>query len=174
MVKKVKNYFFVIGFKHVKYAPTGGSESRINQVQAIVDKMFGETPKVEKPQHYFTMNDRFHGDPSISDPSTRKQQFEEMKKEIKANDAQVMKTNVRIGRYAGWKPRNPNITDTKKALPPKSSIQTKLSNSDMFSPSTQISQGLPKEIPNLIWSESDMFKTSKQQFQDEPLSKVNY
>lgn len=96
-----------------------------------------------------------------------------MQAEVKANDAQVLKTNVRIGSYNGWKPRYPN-TASKKALPPKSSYTSKLSTSDIMTPSTQISHILPKEIPNLIWSESDMFVTSKQQFYDEPLSKINY
>ena len=129
----------------------------------MVDRLFGETPFVQKPQHYVTMNDYYLGDASISDPSARRQQFEELQAEVKANDAQVLKTNVRIGRYPGWKPRNTN-TETKKALPPKSTQNSKFSNSDMMSPSTQISQGLPKEIPNLIWSESDMFTTTKQQY----------
>jgi len=96
-----------------------------------------------------------------------------MQAEVKANDAQVLKTNVRIGSYNGWKPRDPK-TASKKALPPKSSYTSKLSTSDIMTPSTQISHTLPKEIPNLIWSESDMFVTSKQQFYDEPLSKINY
>ena len=150
-----------IGFKHIKHAPTSGSEPRINKVQAMVDRLFGETPFVQKPQHYVTINDYYLGDSSISDPAARRHQYEELQAEVKANDAQVLKTNVRIGRYNGWKPRD---TEGKKALPPKSNQLSKFSNSDVMSPSTQISQGLPKEIPNLIWSESDMFTTTKQQY----------
>jgi len=39
----------LIGFKHVKHAPVSGSEPRINKVHAFVDRLFGETPKIEKP-----------------------------------------------------------------------------------------------------------------------------
>jgi len=87
-----------------------------------------------------------------------------MQLETKANDAQVLKTNVRIGRYTGWKPRDQQSIEnkaSKRALPPRSNNVSKLSTSDMISPSTQLSS-LPKDIPNLIWNEStDMFKTSK-------------
>lgn len=156
--KEVKIHFNrYLGYKHVKHAASSGSEPRIAKIHNMVDRLFGETPQVTKPQHYITMNDRFHGDTNISDPAARRQQFDELQAELKANDAQVLKTHVRIGSYQGWKPINQ--TETKK--PPKSTKLNKLSSTDISSPFNKMTSALPKEMPNLIWSESDMFKTTK-------------
>ena len=89
-------------------APVSGSEPRINQVNALVDRMFQDSLKNQKQVHppmYSTMNDRFYMDPVITDAQLRKNHFEELQAETRANDAQVLKTNVRIGSYNGWKPK---------------------------------------------------------------------
>jgi hypothetical protein len=51
-----------------------------------------------------------------------------MQAETRANDAQVLKTNVRIGSYSGWKPKigGGGLHQSKSKLPPKSS-QTNMS-----------------------------------------------
>jgi hypothetical protein len=51
-------------------APVSGSEPRINQVNALVDRMFHDSMKNQKhvqPPMYSTMNDRFYMDPVITD-----------------------------------------------------------------------------------------------------------
>ena len=48
-VKKLLVYLFCLGFKHIKHAPSSGSEPRINKVHAMVDRLFGETPFIQKP-----------------------------------------------------------------------------------------------------------------------------
>lgn len=77
-----------------------------------------------------------------------------------------MKTNVRIGQYPGWRPKEDGANAKKKALPPppKSMKLSKLSNTDFKSPSSTkfTSPKLPKEVPtSTFWTELDMFKTSK-------------
>ena len=79
-----------------------------------------------------------------------------------------MKTNVKIGQYAGWRRRDErgSTATKKKALPPppKSMKLSKLSNTDFKSPTSSklTSPKLPKEVPtSTFWSELDMFKTSK-------------
>ena len=101
----------LIGFLEIKkiaMAPVSGSEPRIHQVNAFVDRMFQDSLKNQKhvqPPMYSTMNDRFYMDPVITDAQLRKNHFEELQAETRANDAQVLKTNVRIGSYNGWKPK---------------------------------------------------------------------
>jgi hypothetical protein len=41
-------------------------------MHAMVDRLFGETPQLQKPMHYITMNDRFLADPNISDAAARR------------------------------------------------------------------------------------------------------
>lgn len=51
-------------------APPSGSEPRVNQINALVDKMFQhdeKTLKKPQPPMYSTMNDRFFTDPVITD-----------------------------------------------------------------------------------------------------------
>jgi hypothetical protein len=97
-----------IEIKKIAMAPVSGSEPRINQINAFVDRMFQDSVKNQKqvqPPMYSTMNDRFYMDPVITDAQLRKNHFEELQAETRANDAQVLKTNVRIGSYNGWKPK---------------------------------------------------------------------
>jgi hypothetical protein len=65
-------FIYYIGYKQVKHAPSSGSEPRINKMHAMVDRLFGETPQLQKPMHYITMNDRFLADPNISDAAARR------------------------------------------------------------------------------------------------------
>lgn len=138
---------------------------------------------------YSTMNDRFYMDPVLTDPQLRKNHFEELQKETRANDAQVLKTNVRIGSYSGWKPKIVSSNTASKAkLPPKSSqnnMSKNMSSQDIvFTPQQSLIGKMQSCAPNasnnvdgsgLIWNEStDMFKTTKQQFLEEPLAKVNF
>jgi hypothetical protein len=157
-----------LGYKVVKQAaPLSGSEQRIAKVQGMVDKLFTAEGPAHKHPEYATTNDRFMG----GDPhrSGRLQQYSELRGEQRANEAQVMKTNVKIGQYNGWRPREegaPTAATKKKALPPppKSMKLSKLSNTDFKSPSSSkfTSPKLPKEVPtSTFWSELDMFKTSK-------------
>jgi hypothetical protein len=56
--------------KKIAMAPPSGSEPRVNQINALVDKMFQHNEKtLKKPQPpmYSTMNDRFFTDPVITD-----------------------------------------------------------------------------------------------------------
>lgn len=60
-------------------APVSGSEPRINQVNALVDRMFQDSLKNQKqPPMYSTMNDRFFMDPVLTDAQHRKNHFEEL------------------------------------------------------------------------------------------------
>ena len=94
---------------------------------------------------YSTMNDRFFTDPIITDSHLRKNHYEELQAETRANDAQVLKTNVRIGSYTGWKPKvGAGNTHSKSKLPPKSS-QSNLSHKNgtnqdsmLFTPSASL------------------------------------
>jgi hypothetical protein len=134
---------------------------------------------------YSTMNDRFFAEPAITDPQFRKNYFEELQAETRANDAQVLKTNVRMGNYQGWKPKPGGgiaySSSKSKLLPPKSSMQSTSSN---FSKKINSSQNLvyapqssligrmesfggantsnaPDAGNGLLWNEStDMFKTT--------------
>lgn len=150
----------------MKQAPLSGSEQRISKIQGMVDKLFTEEPTHKHPQ-YATTNDRFMGGNSLNSGRQQKQ-YSELRGQQRANEAQVMKTNVKIGQYPGWRPREEGAPSTskKKALPPppKSMKLSKLSNTDFKSPSSSnfTSPKLPKEMPtSTFWSELDMFKTSK-------------
>jgi hypothetical protein len=61
---------FCIEIKKIAMAPVSGSEPRIHQVNAFVDRMFQDSLKNQKhaqPPMYSTMNDRFYMDPVITD-----------------------------------------------------------------------------------------------------------
>ena len=152
-----------IGYKHQAAAPVSGSEQRIAKVQGMVDRLFTEEPVHKHPQ-YATTNDRFLGGESHT---SGRHQHAQLRGEQRANEAQVMKTNVRIGQYPGWRPREEGAAAAKKKAlppPPKSMKLSKLSNTDFKSPSSTkfASPKLPKEAPpSTFWSELDMFKTSK-------------
>ena len=125
-----------------------------------------------------TINDRFHGDPSIHDRHARMKLFQENVADSKANDAQVMHTNVRIGSYSGWKARQPGAT---KHLPPRSGVSSKFQQQQQHSGTLSPNSSAPaasmiKDLAqsnNIIWNEStDMFKTTKQAMLEDPLTKV--
>lgn len=98
-----------------------------------------------------------------------------------------MKTNVKIGNYPGWRPK---ISSSKQLLPPKSntnlSTLNKNQSSDMmlFTPTASLVGKVPSlaqsnnvNAPGLIWNDesaSEMFKTTNQQFHEDPLSKFNF
>ena len=159
---------FPLGYKVVKQAPLSGTEHRIAKVQGMVDKLFTEGPSHKHPQ-YATTNDRFMGGAHPDRSGRQQQRYSELRGEQRANEAHVIKTNVKIGQYAGWRPREegaPTAATKKKALqsPPKSMKLSKLSNTDFKSPSSSkfTSPKLPKEVPiSTFCSELDMFKTSK-------------
>ncbi|TNV84623.1 hypothetical protein FGO68_gene559 [Halteria grandinella] len=121
------------------------------------------------PRKDQTMNDRFFHN-NDADSKARKQHYEDMRAETKANDEQVRKTNVHIGQYSGWKQPQKQLSQGKFLKPnlPKSSVKSSASFTPMVS-STKV-----RDAPGLIWTEGDMFKTTKQQMQEEPLSRVNY
>jgi hypothetical protein len=55
-------------------APMSGTEPRVNQINALVDRMFQDSEKNSKkpqPPMYQTMNDRFLSDPIITDAQMR-------------------------------------------------------------------------------------------------------
>lgn len=101
------------------------------------------------------MNDRFFMDPVMNDPQFRKNHFEELQAETRANDAQVLKTNVRIGSYNGWKPK-PNIgastttTASKSKLPPKYGMSKNGSSQQdiVFTPSSSLIGRMQSYAPN--------------------------
>jgi tRNA/tmRNA/rRNA uracil-C5-methylase (TrmA/RlmC/RlmD family) len=97
----------LIEIKRIVMAPPTGSEPRINKINTMVDRMFQESQSsaTKKPQMYQTMSDRFFTDPMITDSEARRAHYEELKSETRANDAQVVKTNVRMGNYPGWRPK---------------------------------------------------------------------
>lgn len=96
----------------------------------------------------------------------RKQHYEDMQAEAKANDEQVRKTHVRIGQHPGWRPPQKTLSQAKFLKPnlPKSSVKS----------STSFTPSVASKREGLIWTEGEMFKTTKHQLQEEPLAKVNY
>lgn len=69
----------------------------MGSINMMVDRMFKEGKKSVSRKDQ-TTNDRFfHNHEAIQDPKLRKQHFEHMTAEAKANDEQVRQTNVRIG-----------------------------------------------------------------------------
>lgn len=133
----------------------------------MVGRMFQESDSAKKGSGQ-TMNDRFFNDPSSAahDEKARKKHYEDMKEEAKANDAQVRHTNVRIGGYSGWKAKKqankPNLPRaTGYGSHAKSSI---MDASDLIHNPAEYSapvSSIAKDAPGLIWSEKDMFKTTK-------------
>lgn len=87
-----------------------------------------------------------------------------MKAERAANDEAVRKTNVRIGTYTGWKPRDQNNKGSKPNLPKYSNNSLKvtmnLTSDCANTPSTKVdSSSVPtsvmaKDNPHIIWNES--------------------
>lgn len=161
-------YLNLIGIKKFAMQPQGGSVSRISAVNRMVDKMFQESSTLSKRDGYKTMNDKFFNEPanaSIRESSSRRKNFEELRAEAKANDAAVLRTNVRIGSYTGWKPPSKlkhNLpkakTSSKMNLNGDQSDLTPSTMMDSLAPHSALARDAP---PNLIWNESDMFKTTK-------------
>ena len=150
----------------MKQAPLSGSEQRISKIKGMVEKLFTEEPTHKHPQ-YATKNDKFMGGDSHNSGWQQKQ-YSKLRGKHRANEAHVMKTNVKIGQYNRWRLREEGAPTAakKKALPPppKSMKLSKLSNTDFksWSSSKLTSPKLSKEVPtSTFWSELDMFKTSK-------------
>jgi hypothetical protein len=106
-----------------------------------------------RKESYKTMNDQFFNDQNLAGREMRRQHLDEMRAEAKANDEQVRHTNVRIGGYGGWKPIPPG-GKSKPNIPKVKSMVA----SNSYTP---MGLNKVKDAPGLIWSEQEMFKTTK-------------